>query len=56
MKREAEGHPWAEFLAARARVIAWLRSEGRTPTDIARELSMDTEQVRQILAYVDSVN
>lgn len=39
------GHPWGEFLEARAKCIDWMLNEGKTPDQIARELSMDGDQV-----------
>lgn len=45
------GHPWADFLNARARVIDWLYYRNpdmdthRDDAAIARTLSMDTTQV-----------
>lgn len=39
---------WAKFLDARADAIDWLKSEGLSDKEIARELSMNEEQVRQI--------
>jgi len=53
-KRPGEGHPWADFLHHRARVIDWLYTGESNPMckgsdwQIARVLSMDAEQVRLI--------
>ena len=44
------GHPWHNFLQARIRALVWLRDEVRaTPDQIARTMSMDSDQVQQIL-------
>ena len=36
-----ETHQWADFLAARCRVIGWMHDEGKADADIAVALSMD---------------
>lgn len=47
-----EGHPWADFLNARARVLEMWRLEGKTPEECVRTLAMDPVQVRLILMTV----
>lgn len=39
---------WSKFLDARADAIDWLKGEGLSDEEIAKELSMDEEQVSQI--------
>jgi len=39
---------WSNFLDARAEAIDWLKGEGLSDKEIAKELSMNEEQVRQI--------
>lgn len=39
---------WAKFIDARANAIDWLKDEGLTDKEIAKELSMNEEQVIQI--------
>lgn len=39
---------WSKFLDARADAIDWLKSEGLSDKEIAKELSMNEEQVNQI--------
>lgn len=47
-----QGHPWADFLNARARVLEMWRREGKTPEASARDMSMDPTQVTLILMTV----
>lgn len=48
-----EGHAWADFLNARARVMRdWQRDRGMTPAQIVQGLAMDETQVRLILMHV----
>jgi len=39
---------WSKFLDARADAIDWLKGEGLSDKEIAKELSMNEEQVNQI--------
>lgn len=39
---------WSKFLGARADAIDWLKGEGVSDREIAKELSMSEEQVNQI--------
>jgi len=39
---------WSKFLDARADAIDWLKGEGLSDKEIAKELSMNEEQVHQI--------
>lgn len=45
-------HPWNVYLHHRARVLVWLREQGKTPEQIVETLAMDPGQVRLILGYV----
>ncbi|HTH66014.1 MAG TPA: hypothetical protein VL563_15120 [Gemmatimonadales bacterium] len=47
-----QGHPWADFLNARARVLEMWRREGKTPEACVRDMSMDPMQVTLILMTV----
>lgn len=47
------GHPWADFLNARARVLAQWRDEGKSTDQMVDDLRMDADQVRLILMTVD---
>jgi hypothetical protein len=49
----AQGHPRADFLNARARVLAMWRDEGKSPGQSAFDMSMDPTQVCLILMTVD---
>lgn len=49
----AKGHPWADFLHHRARVLVMWRDEGRSPEHSAASMAMDPGQVRLILATFD---
>lgn len=47
----SEGHPWADFLDARLRLVHRWRSEGKSPEMICNELnSHDLTQIRLLLA------
>ena len=46
-------HPWGDFLEARRRAILWLHYErGQDDAEVARTLSMDTNQVYLIRTYI----
>lgn len=52
LRADKNEHPWAAFLLARRHALVWLRDEmGETPEKTARTMSMNTLQVRLILAY-----
>jgi hypothetical protein len=44
-----EKHPWQTFLDARLACMRWMAAQGKTPDEIARDLSMDGDQVVRIL-------
>lgn len=48
------GHPWADFLHHRGRVLLMWEREGKRPEESARLMSMDPGQVRMILDHVRS--
>ncbi len=53
-KYPGQGSPWADYLHHRARALRWQRDEmGKNPEAIARDMTMDSVQVRLILMTVD---
>lgn len=51
------GHPWTDFLEARAVALVWLRDERKeSPEGSAKIMSMDPTQVTMILAHTDARN
>ena len=45
-------HPWAAFLAARLRCIAWMLDEGKSEEEILHTLSMDPGQVKLLVMTI----
>lgn len=48
-----QGHPWADFLHHRARVLAQWRDEGKTLGEMVTAIQMDATQARLIVMTVD---
>lgn len=49
-------HPWQEYLNARMKVILWMSNEMKRPhEDIAKALSMDTQQAYLVRIYAESI-
>lgn len=47
-KQVNTGHVWSNFLLARKRAIEWMLEDGKSFTEVAVTLSMDTVQVQLI--------
>lgn len=41
-----DAHPWMVFLEARRNFVRWMRSEGRTYSEILMATNMDIRQVQ----------
>lgn len=49
----AQGHPWADYLEARMRLLAMWRDEGKTPEECVSGLLTDPGQIRLLWATYD---
>jgi hypothetical protein len=51
-----EGHPWADYLHFRARLLFAWEAEGKSPQQMAQDLRVDAMQMRLILMTTDVRN